>query len=229
MIFRMLKAITVGARIAKDMPRRANEKAEIALELGRAPVGSVMRFRQEATKEQILSAPPTAEELARVELRLGGSLPPPLMELYSISDGVRESEEPFMLQSVVRAADLKVAASYDQPISTRAKQDWETWGNAQGEPLAIRVSDLSWEGLAGHLVLTELPVTAFDSQLVICVRGDQPRAVYLSEDVGPLKQGSVVAVENLRGTHFESLAHWLACDVAELRVRSHQEVLGGKA
>ena len=122
----MLKAIVFGARIAKDMPRRANEKAEIARELGRTPVASVVRLRQEATREQILSTPPTSEELARVELRLGCSLPAPLMELYSISDGVRESEEPFMLQSVVRAADLKAAASYDQPISACAEEDWNT-------------------------------------------------------------------------------------------------------
>ena len=152
---------------------------------------------------------PSHDGVALAESRLGFSLPPQLRSFYEICDGVesQDSEHPYPFVAV---RELKPTASYSPPLSAQIAAQWTEWGEADGDPRALRVFPPGYLAAVTDRHEREVEFSFVDNMLALQPpEGGRCICILISEKF-TYPPGTVFEIENLTATRHDSLASWLA-------------------
>jgi SMI1 / KNR4 family (SUKH-1) len=161
--------------------------------------------------------PATATDIQKTELRLGFPLPGQVRELYMSTNGldwIRTAGQPFPFGGHFPPLDQMVLAGHlPVSLSRLSLQHWELHRKEAGEP---KVVELFTPGSLTHVLGNPESTFSFadlDRFLALQIPPNS-RCLLVAHCEGlGVPKDSVIEVENLIATRYESLSHWLSAHV----------------
>jgi hypothetical protein len=161
--------------------------------------------------------PASCADIQKAESRLGFSLPEQVRELYLSTNGlewIRTAGHPFSFGGHFPPLDrLVLAGHFPDALSRLSLQHWEQYRKEVGEP---KVVELFAPGSLTHVLgdpETTLSFEDLDLFLSLQIPPDTGCLLIAHRDELGVPKDSVIEVENLTATRYESLSHWLSSHV----------------
>ena len=153
--------------------------------------------------------PPVPRGVEAMEAKLGFAVPPDVRRLYELCDGVANPTED-TAYPIVSVSDLRRAGEYAPALSTQIEAQWKEWGEADGDPRALRVFPAGYLAALTDRSEREVEFSFADDLLALQPPENGRCLTVLTAPQFEYAAGTVFEIENLTATRYESLSNWLA-------------------
>jgi hypothetical protein len=216
-----LKQMFDAGRVLLGTAKRLKKQRTDAAELASLPLSEVLtRWLQSMNANAELwqgnaRPPPEEGKIAACERQLGVALPGEVREFYRCCDGVAPLTEDFP-HPILAVGELRLGGSCSPPLADQLNEQWSDWGRESGEPSVLAVFPPSALAVMADRPERCLPFEAADRLLPLVAPRDGA-CVAIVVEPGEYAPGTVLDIENLVATRYDSLKAWLAATATMMR------------
>lgn len=216
--FKMLRVLFGTAKAIRQSQSQTDELSALSMAdflprwmkiLSRSPDGS----------HPVLGKPIDALAIASHEQRLDCALPGELAEFYQIADGIDWTSVEYR-KDFESISEIRFSSAHSPSLSSQLQTEWQEWGREQGEPRGLRVFSTSLIDLAADDAECTIPFSEVDDMLSLEAPENGKGAVLVTKENRHLPIGTVLEIENLVATRFESIRQWLGSTAASVTMLS---------